>query len=998
MELLRPGFAGKNQAGSGDWRKGSAEMRVEMNFEVCGYELKKKEELSELKSTGLVYRHKKTGARVAVLSNEDDNKVFSIGFRTPPKDSTGVAHIIEHTVLCGSEKFPAKDPFIELAKGSLNTFLNAMTYPDKTLYPIASCNDKDFANLMHVYLDAVFYPMIQKKEEIFKQEGWHYELEDPEGEITYNGVVYNEMKGAFSSPEQTLYRLIQQSVLPDTCYGVESGGDPDFIPDLAYEDYLGFYKKYYHPSNSYIYLYGDMDVEERLTWIDENYLGHFEGQPADSEIKEQEPFKEMRIVEEEYPVGEEESLDEKTYLSYNVVIENSLDEKLYLAFQIIEYALLSAPGAPLKQAILDAGIGKDVLSSYDNGLKQPVFSIIAKNGEASQKEKFVEVIKESLRKITEAGIDQRALEGAINYFEFKYREADFGQYPKGLMYGLQIMDSWLYDEEKPFIHICADKTFEFLKQSIGSGYYEKLISKYLLNNTHCALVVVKPRQGLTAEKENKVKEKLRAYKESLTEEEIQKLIQDTKKLHEYEMMEPDKEDNEKIPMLSREDIGKKTRKLINQVKDINGVKVLHHSTHTNEIGYLRFCFDITSYGHAAAYLGLLLTVLGYVDTKNYSYLELSNEINIHTGGMISDVNVYNKKDGAYQAFFEIKTKMIYKKLPKALELVKEILKNTLLEDEKRLKEILSEIRSRMEMRLMSKGHVTAVDRAMSYFSEAALFEELSGGISYYDFIVDMDTHFDEKKTQLIEGLKKWLGIIFSRDKLIISFTADDKGYGLLEGQLKDWLEILPKKAEAPDLPLPKPEKKNEGFKTPGQVQYVARCGSFIGSGLAYTGALRVLKIILSYDYLWNHIRVKGGAYGCMCGFSMDGKGYFTSYRDPNLRETDEVYQGIYDYIHGFDVDERDMTRYVIGAISAMDTPLNPSAKGSRSFAAYICNVSYEDLQKEREQVLSCTAKDIRSTAKIARAIVESGNLCVVGNETKIEENKDMFFTIKGLLE
>lgn len=969
-----------------------------MDFKVSGYELLKKEELKELNSTGLVYRHIKTGARVAVLSNEDDNKVFSIGFRTPPSDSTGVPHIIEHTVLCGSESFPAKDPFIELAKGSLNTFLNAMTYPDKTLYPIASCNEKDFANLMHVYLDAVFYPMIQKKEEIFKQEGWHYELEDMDGELTYNGVVYNEMKGAFSSPEQILYRLIQQSVLPDTSYGVESGGDPDFIPDLTYEDYLAFYKKYYHPSNSYIYLYGDMDVKERLMWMDENYLGKFTMVSVDSRIKDQKPFDKMRIVEEVYPVGGEESLEGKTYLSYNTVIENSLDEKLYLAFQIIEFALLSAPGAPLKQAVLDEGIGKDILSSYDNGLKQPVFSIIAKNCEASQKEAFVEVIRKTLSDIVKNGIDSRALEGAVNYFEFKYREADFGQYPKGLMYGLQIMDSWLYDESKPFIHICAASTFEFLKASIGTGYYEELVQKYLIDNTHCALVLVKPEKGLTAKKEMAVKEKLKAYKASLSKEELEKLVEDTKKLHEYEMMEPDKEDNEKIPMLSREDIGKKARKLYNDVKEIDGVKVLHHNIFTNNIGYLRFCFDITPYGQAAPYLGLLSTVLGYVDTKNYSYLELSNEINIHTGGIVSDVNVYNKRDGGFQALFEIKTKMIYEKLPKALELLREVLENTILEDEKRLKEILSEIRSRMEMRLTSKGHVTAVDRAMSYFSQPALYEELSGGISYYNFIVELDTHFDEKKDRLIDELKKWMGVVFRKDNLVISFTADEKGYDLFKNHGAELLGILKGQDLSSPMPPLKPERKNEGFKTPGQVQYVARCGSYGDQGLLYTGALRVLKVILSYDYLWNHIRVKGGAYGCMCGFSMDGKGYFTSYRDPNLRETDEVYQGIYDYIKGFHVDERDMTRYVIGAVSSMDTPLNPSAKGSRSFAAYICNVSYEELQREREQVLSCTPEDIQDTAGIAKAIVESGNICVVGNETKIEENKDMFMTVTALFE
>ena len=973
-----------------------------MNFSLKEYEVIKEEQLNEIESVGMVLRHKKSGARVVVISNDDDNKVFSIGFRTPPHDSTGVAHIIEHTVLCGSKKFPAKDPFIELSKGSLNTFLNAMTYPDKTLYPIASCNEKDFANLMHVYMDAVFYPNIYKKEEIFKQEGWHYELEEKDGELIYNGVVYNEMKGAFSSPDQILFRTIQQAMLPDTTYGVESGGDPEFVPDLTYEEFLDFHRTYYHASNSYIYLYGDMDVEERLRFMDEQYLSCFEKEEVDSEIKMQKPFGTMKEVVKEYSIGEGESEQDKTFLSYNVVIETSLDEQLYQAFQILEYALISAPGAPLKQALLDAGIGKDVLSSYDNGIKQPLFSIIAKDSNESQKEDFLNLIKDTLSEIVEKGMDRSSLEGAINYFEFRYREADFGQFPKGLMYGLQLLDSWLYDDEKPFIHICADKTFEFLKQAIGTGYYESLIKKYLIQSNHAALVIVKPSPGLTNRVEAQLKEKLAAYKASLSEEEIETLIKDTKHLHEYEMTPSSKEENEMIPMLSREDIGKRCRPLYNEEKEIEGIKILHHNMHTNKIGYLRLSFDVTKYKSAASYLGLLSTMLGYVDTKNYTFLEFSNEINIHTGGLVSDLNVYNKKgfSGEFTACFEVRTKMLYTKLSKALELVKEMFHNTILEDEKRLREIIQETRSRMEMKMVSKGHTTAVDRAMSYFSESAMFEELVGGIAYYEFIAYIDNNFEEKKAELIEELKKWMHIIFRKDNLMISFTADEEGYELLEKELPSWSLCLEGKEPASTsetIEALKLEGLNEGLKTPGQVQYVARCGSFSESGKEYTGALRVLKVILSYDYLWNHIRVKGGAYGCMCGFSMNGTGYVTSYRDPNLKETDLVYKGLYDYVKEFEVDDRDMTKYVIGAISSLDVPLNPSAKGSRSFGAYLCGVNEADLQKERDQILSSNVASIKDTQDIVKAVIDADHLCVVGSENKIEENKNMFQTVKNLI-
>ena len=432
-------------------------------YDLNAYEVLQTEDLSDLKSKGTLLKHKKSGARVLLMENDDENKVFTIGFRTPPSDSTGVPHIMEHSVLCGSKEFPVKDPFVELVKGSLNTFLNAMTYPDKTVYPVASCNDKDFQNLMHVYMDAVFYPNIYQHDKTFRQEGWSYKLDDPDGELTISGVVYNEMKGAFSSPEGVLDRVVLNSLFPDNAYSVESGGDPEMIPELTYEQFLDFHRKYYHPSNSYIYLYGDMDMEEKLRWLDEKYLSDFENEPVDSEIHLQKPFTEMKEVVQEYSIASEESDEDNTYLSYNKVIGTTLDEKLYLAFEILDYALLSAPGAPLKKALLDAGVGKDISGSYDNGVYQPIFSVISKNANVEQKEEFIRVIEDTLKDIVKNGINKKALRAGINYHEFRFREADFGNYPRGLMYGLQLFDSWLYDETKPFIHMQAIPTFEFLK-------------------------------------------------------------------------------------------------------------------------------------------------------------------------------------------------------------------------------------------------------------------------------------------------------------------------------------------------------------------------------------------------------------------------------------------------------------------------------------------------------------------------------------------------------
>ena len=592
-------------------------------YDLNAYEVLQTEDLSDLKSKGTLLKHKKSGARVLLMENDDENKVFTIGFRTPPSDSTGVPHIMEHSVLCGSKEFPVKDPFVELVKGSLNTFLNAMTYPDKTVYPVASCNDKDFQNLMHVYMDAVFYPNIYQNDKTFRQEGWSYKLDNPDGELTISGVVYNEMKGAFSSPEGVLDRVVLNSLFPDNTYSVESGGDPEVIPELTYEQFLDFHRKYYHPSNSYIYLYGDMNMEEKLRWLDEKYLSDFENEPVDSEIHLQKPFTEMKEVVQEYSIASEESEEDNTYLSYNKVIGTTLDEKLYLAFEILDYALLSAPGAPLKKALLDAGVGKDISGSYDNGVYQPIFSVISKNANVEQKEEFVRVIEDTLKDIVKNGINKKALRAGINYHEFRFREADFGNYPRGLMYGLQLFDSWLYDETKPFIHMQAIPTFEFLKEQVETGYFEELIQKYLLDNTHGSIVIIKPERGRTARMDKELADKLQAYKDSLSKEEIDALVKATKELEEYQEEESAPEDLAKIPVLGREDISREIAPIYNKELETSGVKLVHHEVETNGIGYTALLFDLSGIPEEKLpYISILQSVLGIINTKNYEYSEL----------------------------------------------------------------------------------------------------------------------------------------------------------------------------------------------------------------------------------------------------------------------------------------------------------------------------------------------------------------------------------------
>ena len=966
--------------------------------DLNAYQVIREKRVNELNSDAVILEHKKTGARIFLLSNNDENKVFCIGFRTPPSDSTGVPHIMEHSVLCGSEKFPVKDPFVELVKGSLNTFLNAMTYPDKTVYPVASCNEKDFQNLMDVYMDAVLHPNIYKEEKIFRQEGWHYEMEAEDGPLTINGVVYNEMKGAFSSPEGVLDRFTQNVLYPDSCYTHESGGAPEAIPDLTYEDFMNFHRAYYHPSNSFIYLYGDMDMAEKLDWLDKEYLCHYDRQPVDSEIKWQKPFDAPVEREIFYSITESEPEAQATYLSVNTVVGDDLDPVLYMAFQILEYVLLDAPGAVLKKELVEAGIGQDVLGSYENGILQPYFSIIAKDADKEQKGEFLAVVKGTLRRLADQGINKKSLLAGINYYEFRYREADFGNAPKGLMYGLQSLDSWLYGGD-PLMHLEYEETFAFLKKAVDEGYFEKLIRDYLLDNPFEAVIIVSPKRNLTAIEDEKLRKKLEEYKNSLSAEEIQKIVRETRELKEYQDIPSPKEDLEKIPLLKREDIASEPEKLYLEERTMSGSTVLCHEMFTSGIGYLRVLFNTNRVScEDLPYVGLLKAVLGYVDTKEHSYSDLSDEINLNSGGISLSVTSYPnlKNPEEFTGVFAASARVLYEKLDFGFSAIAEILTESVLDDAKRLGEIVAETRSRSQTRLNSGSHSAAVVRATSYFSATSSYNDRTGGIAFYQFLEDLAKNYEEKKEMLMQKLKETAAKLFTADNVIISYTADAEGMQALEPSLKKFKDRLPA-GDGTVYPF-RWEKgnKNEGFMTSSQVSYVARCGSFAGTGIEYTGALRTLKVILGYDYLWLNVRVKGGAYGVMNGTGRSGEGYFVSYRDPNMKETNEVYEGVIAYLEQFDADERDMTKYVIGTISDLDTPLLPPYKGSKADSAWFSGVTDEMLLKERQEVLTVQPEDIRALADIIKAILATGSLCVIGNAEKVKENRGMFGEVKNL--
>ena len=974
--------------------------------ELETYTVKQENQLSDVNGVGFVLEHNKTKAKVSVVVNDDDNKAFAIGFRTPPTNSKGIQHIVEHTVLCGSKKYPAKDPFVELAKGSLNTFLNAMTYGDKTVYPIASCNDKDFRNLMDVYLDAVFNPNIYSREEIFKQEGWHYELADKDSDIIINGVVYNEMRGIYSSPDALLVNAINQQLYPDSVYSVDSGGNPDVIPDLTREEYLDYHKNYYHPSNSYIYLYGDINPAEQLDYIDKEYLSGYDYLYVPSEIPVQKSFDAPISYTAEYSVTDEEELEQSAILTYNVVVGDSTDKILTEAMNILQFILIDSPGAPLKKTIIDSGICSDVESQYDSTMRQPMFTILARDANESDEAKFIEIIESELRKYVENGLDKRALEAAVTTFEFRAKELSYGRFPKGISLGLDSFETWLYDDEKVQDKFTVSDVYKYLREGInksmsdseesGRGYFEELIETRLLNNNHKAYVKIVPKIGINKEKDEALAAKLKEYKESLSEEEIDKLVVDTAHLKEYQLEPSTQEELEKIPLLSISDIRKEIKKYPNEVTETAGVPTYYHDLFTNGVSYLDILFRFNDVAYED--LGkaeLLIELLKYVDTDEHTYNELSTEINLNTGGMLFNVGCMLLKDDKLLPYAQCKVKTFDDKITDGIGLIKEVLTKSHITDKKRIREIVSEIKAQGKNALVEAGHVTTRGRAASYiFKNQKIMDELDG-VGYYRFIDNLDKNFEEEYEGLAADLERLYRQMFRRDAMFLNYTSKQSPAEMGDA-IEDLCSVLSDeevKDEGLVVPL---EVKNEGFKTSSKVQYVATAANYKKAGLEYTGALNVLQIIFSYDYLWLNVRVTGGAYGAMCDFLRSGFCFMASYRDPNLLETYKIYKDAYKYVESFDCSDRDMTKYIIGTIAKLDNPMPPAVEGTVAFGQYMAGVSDEERQKNRDDILNCTQETIRSLAPYVKALSDSDIICAVGSEEKITEAADAFGEVTKL--
>ena len=969
-------------------------MKLDVNKQYSGFVISQAAYIDEIQSEAYVMEHTYSGARLLYLGNNDDNKVFSISFRTPPYDDTGVAHILEHSVLCGSRKYRLKEPFVELVKGSMNTFLNAMTYPDKTMYPVASRNAKDFQNLMDVYLDAVFYPLIYENPYTLRQEGWHYNIEAPTDALSYNGVVYNEMKGVFSSADALLDYEAMKALFPDTPYSFESGGHPDAIPELTQEAFEHFHTTYYSPENSFIYLYGDMEIETTLQYLNDEYLSGFKRTGAvNSEIPLQNAFARTQEVLGTYPVGADEATEDKTYHELHIVTGDARDVKTSMALRVLESVLLEGNSAPLRLALLQSGVAKDISGSYaGRSYRQPIFSIKAAGSKPEQRDKFISIIYHTLQQLTINGIDKELLEAHLNYLEFKLREADFGAYPKGLIYGISVMDSWLYDGD-PLAGLRYTEALQQLREGIKTRYYEQLIENYLLDNTHKVIVTLNPEQGKEEREQEVLAEKMAALKASMDTETIAQNIELCSELHKRQAAADTAEALETIPLLERSDIRREVEVTETVLKQLGTNDILYVPAFTNKIAYLNWYFDLTGIDKdLLPYCYLLSDVLGKFNTDKYTYQELATASNKYTGGVSFQMHAYSAADDAndYTIKFTVQAKALTANLDKLFDILQAVALGSKIDDAKRLQEILDEVKTDWDSSFFSRGQTVACTRLASYFSTAARVNE-QDQFSYYEFLKELSADFAGRAEDTLAKLRHLLGIFFESSKYLLAYSCEESERMVVLEQALNFAALLPQSAVAGKTPqfLEAPGE-NEGIMTPGKVQYVAAGGDFHKFGYQFHGAMKVLETILRYEYLWTKIRVQGGAYGATARFDRNGTMFFASYRDPKLKESLQAYYDMPSWLEKLELSERELTKYIIGTISGLDTPLTNSMRLEQAGVYHLKQVDTAMRQQMRSEIIDLTNADLQKLAPLIRDTLSEKYLCVVGSSQSIEANKNIF--------
>ena len=968
---------------------------MEINKVYSGFRLDRIERIDEINGTAYEMKHEKSGARLIYIDSPDSNKIFNIAFRTTPHNSTGVAHIMEHSVLCGSRKFPLKEPFVELVKGSLNTFLNAMTYPDKTMYPVASKNDKDFHNLMDVYLDAVFYPRVREDAEIVMQEGWHYELENADDELTYKGVVFNEMKGVYSSPDSVLERQMMRELFPDTTYGVDSGGDPDYITDLTYEEFQEFYRVHYHPSNSYIFLYGDMNIEEQLAFLNDEYLSHFDAIDVHTEVALQAPFTEGKVVSYPYSVGSEEPTDNRTLHSFAYVLPDVTPEHS-LAFEVLTHALLTSPAAPLKQALVKAGIGSDISGYYLDSIRQPMWTVQATGSNLDKQADLQRIVESTLQELCDKGLDKELLEASLNSIEFALRESDFGGRPIGLAYIIRMMDNWLYDND-PLELLHYEEALTNIRKGLAGTYFEDLIRHSILNNNHKVLVSIYPERGLQERKDAEVKEHLANVKANMTSEEIEAIVEQTKRLKIRQETPDSDEALASIPLLELSDLNPNIEAVERRESKIGNTTVHFVPTFTKGINYVGLYFKLNCLTEEELfYADILSDILGRIDTSERGYEALAKDINMNLGGLSSDITAISKdgKRDEFTPLMIVRAKALHSKLPDLCRLINEVVKKADYSDDQRLTELVQESKAIWDNEAFRRGNSIVSQRVMAQVSAVGKFRD-NGNLGYYQKISELASN-PAALPLLPEKLAEVARKIFRANNVDIMFVGEEGELEAFEKLMKPFVETWDATDLSDDVLQISRLSGNDGIVTAGKVQYVAQGGNFIDHGFKHVGPMSVLETILRYEYLWIRIRVQGGAYGAFANFYDDGNMIFCSYRDPNLLETLNVYKELPQYLRDFTLTDREMRKYIIGTMSSLDLPMTPALRGPRAMGMYFSGAKLEDKVEFRKQVIACKPEDIVALADVVEPVLNDNHICTMGNEQKIKDAGNVFDNIVSL--
>lgn len=960
--------------------------------DTFGFELLETREIEELNATAKLYRHVKSGAELLSLENQDENKVFGITFRTPPPDSTGLPHIMEHSVLCGSRKYPVKEPFVELVKGSLNTFLNAMTFSDKTCYPVASQNLQDFYNLVDVYLDAVFYPRLTP--EILAQEGWHYELDDVEDPLIYKGVVFNEMKGAYASPDSLIGRYNEQILFPDNAYGNDSGGDPEVIPELTYAAFRDFHQRYYHPSNARLFFYGDDDPQERLRFAD-GYLQDFDALPIDSTIALQPRLSEPRRFVTPYPSGDDEAA--KALITVNWMLRENDDPAETLALNILSHILVGTPASPLRKALIDSGLGEDVIGGgLDDSLRQLVFSVGMKGVDPSAVDQVAELIHQTLATLVEEGLDHDMIEAAINTIEFQLREQNTGPYPRGLLVMLQALTTWLHDGD-PFEAIAFESSLQEVKDRWSEvapaegAFFESLIRTYLIDNRHHATVVLTPDPRLQAQRDAEERARLDAVRSTLSEADLVEIAAETQRLKTIQETPDSPEALATIPSLGLEDLDREPKMTPTEVERYHDTQVLFHDLFTNGILYLDVGFDLRALPQdLLPYAALFTAALLELGTEDEDFVKLTQRIGRQTGGIRpATFHSTHRETGKAAAWSFLRAKATVAQTDDLLTILRDILLTVNLDNQPRFAQMVLERKARKEAGLVPAGHAVVASRLRAKVSEAYWVGETISGIDYLFFLRRLADEVRSDWPRVLEKLEQVRAHLINRRQMLCNVTVDQENWEVIGPKLADFVAELPAASPVVATWTPGLPAGPEALTLPANVNYVGKGANLFDCGYERDGATEVISHYLRSTWLWERVRVQGGAYG---GFSVfdahSGAFGYVSYRDPNLLPTLDVYDQTPDYLEALELSQEELVKGVIGAIGNIDAYKLPDARGYSAMARHLIGYTDEARQAYRTQLLTCSVEDFREFAETLRCVAKQGEIVVLGSAAAVEDAEE----------